>query len=234
MNGRAPGLSDNYIETMTTKAKTRESYHHGELPEVLMNLALKHIEAEGTQKLSMRALSREAGVSQTAPYRHFPTIRCLLAAIATRGFEELHERMRAVTRSDAPLAERYLEMGVVYVEFAQANPTKYHLMFGSVLGDFSDYAMLRDASTECYGEVLAMQQQLIVALGREDELDIDQLGGACWATVHGIASMLINFQGRDHLEIPTMRAVAKVRRDVRSTLRLLHGQLLGPLQETDA
>ena len=107
-------------------------------------------------------------------------------------------------------------------------------MFGSVLGDFSDYAMLRDASTECYGEVLAMQQQLITALGKEDELDIDQLGGACWASVHGIASMLINFQGRDHVEIPTMRAVASVRRDVRGTLQILHGQLLAPLDKSDA
>ena len=218
-------------ETMSTTTKARASYHHGELPEVLMDLALKHIEAEGTQKLSMRALSREAGVSQTAPYRHFPTTRCLLAAIATRGFEELDERIAAARHRDAPLAERFIDMGVAYVEFAVTNPTKYHLMFGAVLGDFSDYAMLREASTHCYGELLGVQRELIAALGREDELDLDQLGGAVWATVHGIASTLINFQGRDHVEIPTMRAVAKVRSDVRGTLELLHGPLVAPLRE---
>ena len=217
---------------MTTKSNARASYHHGELPEVLMDLALKHIEAEGTQKLSMRALSREAGVSQTAPYRHFPTTRCLLAAIAARGFRELHERIGAVRASDTPLAERFLEMGVAYVDFARHNPTKYHLMFGSVLGDFSDYAMLREASTNCYAELLAVQEELITALDKEGELDPDQLGGAVWATVHGIASTLINFQGRDHVDVPTMRAVSKVRNDVRGTLELLHGPLLMPLGRT--
>lgn len=217
---------------MTTKTKARSSYHHGELPEVLMDLAEKHIEAEGTQKLSMRALSREAGVSQTAPYRHFPTTRCLLAAIATRGFKELHARIADARASQTTLAERFIEMGVAYVEFARTNPTKYHLMFGSVLGDFSDYGMLRQASTECYAELLEVQQELITALGKEDELDLDQLGGAVWATVHGIASTLINFQGRDHVDVPTMRAVSKVRNDVRGTLELLHGPLLAPLRQS--
>ena len=57
-----------------------------------MSLAIEHIAEEGTEKLSLRALAREAGVSATAPYRHFPTKKCLLAALATRGFDDLYER----------------------------------------------------------------------------------------------------------------------------------------------
>ena len=60
------------------------TYHHGDLPETLMALALEHIAESGTEKLSLRALAREAGVSATAPYRHFPSKQCLLAETLRR------------------------------------------------------------------------------------------------------------------------------------------------------
>ena len=51
--------------------RSEGAYHHGDLPATLMDLALVHIAREGTEKLSLRALAREAGVSPTAPYKHF-------------------------------------------------------------------------------------------------------------------------------------------------------------------
>ena len=45
------------------------NYHHGELRQLLMDSALVHIAAHGTEKLSLRALAREANVSPTAPFQ---------------------------------------------------------------------------------------------------------------------------------------------------------------------
>ena len=100
-------------------------YHHGDLAETLMEAALTHIAANGTERLSLRALAREAGVSSTAPYRHFPSKRCLLAALATRGFRELKRSMSDAVDAATTLEERFAAMGRTYVNYAVANPTSY-------------------------------------------------------------------------------------------------------------
>ena len=154
-----------------------------------MDAALKHIAAEGTERLSLRALARESGVSATAPYRHFPSKRCLLAALATRGFRELERETRAGLQSSLGLEERFIAMGHAYVNYAVSNPTSYKLMFGSVLNDFSSYEMLQQASIDCYSVVLDVLEELIEDRGME--LTPVELGGVVWAGVHGLASLLI-------------------------------------------
>ena len=68
-------------------SNTSSSYHHGNLRQELMELAEKHLVEGGVRDLSLRALAREIGVSQTAPYRHFRDKNALLAALATEGFK---------------------------------------------------------------------------------------------------------------------------------------------------
>ncbi len=207
----------------------RAGYHHGELPETLMSLAIEHIAAHGTEKLSLRALAREAGVSPTAPYRHFPTKRCLLAALATQGFVRLREQTRAVVDSDLSVDDRFIGMGLAYLEFALQNPVAYQLMFGSILGDFSQYEMLRNASAACYEEVQRMLQQVIDDKGLTQ--NVDQLGGVVWSGVHGMASLLLN----DRLQPATpdqemsspMRSVAALHADKESALRSMFANLVG-------
>ena len=74
--------------------KTRSKYHHGDLREVLLELAVEHIAAVGVERLSIRELARRAGVSATAPFRHFPDKLTLLGALALEGFTELANRMQ--------------------------------------------------------------------------------------------------------------------------------------------
>jgi AcrR family transcriptional regulator len=62
-----------------------KNYHHGNLRAELLDTALQRLHEEGVEALSLRALARSVGVSQTAPYRHFSDKNDLLAALATRG-----------------------------------------------------------------------------------------------------------------------------------------------------
>lgn len=201
---------------MADRKATRAAYHHGDLPDRLMCLALQHIRCHGTQKLSLRALAREAGVSPTAPYRHFPTKQCLLAALATQGFRELQTRTEAAACGAETLEGKFLAMGSAYVQFAQDNPTTYQLMFGSVLGDFSTYDMLHNAAHGAYSVV----DELLVRLVAEKalSLDADQLAGMVWAALHGIASLLISeLESAAHSPRP-MRSLAALRADPRPSV----------------
>ena len=59
-----------YLRNMT-ESVTQKSYHHGNLRAELLDTAVEQLREVGTEELSLRALARAIGVSQTAPYRHF-------------------------------------------------------------------------------------------------------------------------------------------------------------------
>lgn len=226
------------------------SYHHGDLPEVLMQTALQEIERVGVQNLSLRALARAAGVSATAPYRHFPSKRCLLAALATRGFRQLGQVMQTELKKEMQLVapaqstdpgerrgqveRQLLAMGLAYLAFAEAYPTTYQLMFGSVLDDFSDYEMLQRASVESYLPLQSVLEQ-VLALGGGRGLSLSELGGVVWSSVHGLADLLHNTrlsspeaQAAAAQNSPAQAAMLAVRRDPARAVRAICVPLLDP------
>lgn len=208
-------------------------YHHGDLHQALMVAALAQIEAEGVASLSLRALARVAGVSAAAPYRHFDSKRALLAALAQQGFEGLARRVVVTSDAQASPNERLLAISMTYVNFAIENPTSYHLMFGSVIDDFSEYEGLRNAADHSFSILLDLLREL-VAHGGGGGLDLDTLGGVTWSAVHGIASLHISdmrmelykhqpLVSGEHGPIPSVEAL---RADVEGALRLLLSGLM--------
>ena len=67
----------------------QKSYHHGNLRNELLDTAEAQLAEAGTEELSLRALARRVGVSQTAPYRPFSDKNDQLAALAARGYRKL-------------------------------------------------------------------------------------------------------------------------------------------------
>ena len=212
----------------------KSTYHHGKLPERLMELAVASIAASGTEALSLRALAREAGVSATAPYRHFPSKRCLLAGIATRGFNELSETIAQQLATRDNIEDRFIAMGQGYIDFAVRNPVPYQLMFGSVLADFSDYAMLQNAAEDSYAQLLDELSKLIKA--RKLSLTTVELGGVVWSGVHGMASLMINHNNKARPEthsrpgpptnnLPT-QSIANLHQNTEKALRTLFGHFI--------
>lgn len=206
------------------------AYHHGDLAVTLMDLALVRIAAEGTERLSLRGLAREAGVSAAAPYRHFPSKRCLLAALATRGFRELLERMTTHERLSEELDQRLMNLGRAYIGFAIDYPTTYQIMFGSIVDDFSEYEDLAAAAEASYAPVLAAMASLIDQHPGWQMTPL-QLGGVTWAAVHGIASLvLFRLGAREHGSSRlTTHSLDLLQADTDAALRLLmHGMLHPP------
>ena len=73
----------------------RQTYHHGDLKQALVSAGIKILKEEGVTALTLRSAARAAGVSHSAPYAHFTDKQSLLAAISTRGFIVLQERLVA-------------------------------------------------------------------------------------------------------------------------------------------
>jgi AcrR family transcriptional regulator len=165
----------------------RTAYHHGALKAALIAAADALLDEGGAGAVSLRQAARRAGVSATAPYRHFADKEALLAAIAVRGFLAFGEALGAAAEgADRPLAA----MGQAYIRFALARPGRFRLMFGPAgIADRSRYPELKAAANRTH-------EQLVAAVGRrhpgaaDAELEIAAI--ASWALVHGLAHLLLD------------------------------------------
>ncbi|MBW2257316.1 MAG: TetR/AcrR family transcriptional regulator, partial [Deltaproteobacteria bacterium] len=134
MGGNAGGTKGSRVQR-----KRRGSYHHGDLRRALVDAALLLIERSGASGVTLRGAARLAGVSQTAPYRHFSDKRALLAAVAEQGFQSLSTQLREASAShEGDPMGRLRALGVAYVHFAQAQPSHFRVMFGPQVGDRKD------------------------------------------------------------------------------------------------
>ena len=174
----------------------------------MIDAALRLVETEGTQALTLRAAARLAGVSQAAPYRHFTNKEALLAAVAEEGFHALATAMREATGHRDGALERMRALGVGYVGFAASRPSHFRVMFGREMADRSAYPSLREAAAKTFRALVQAiadcQRAGIVRSGAPEELAL-----AAWASVHGISALLVDgqlagLQGKPPTELARM------------------------------
>lgn len=107
-------------------------YHHGALRDALLADAQSLLAEQGLAAVSLRELARRAGVSHSAPERHFPNRQALLDALATRGFVLLAEAIRqALADHRDRLEDGFRAAAKAYVSFAIDNAALLELMFAS-------------------------------------------------------------------------------------------------------
>ena len=180
------------IMTVSTKHRSASNYHHGDLRQQLIDVACQQLLESSADQLSLRALARRVGVSQTAPYRHFESKNALFAAIATQGFELMTEDLLPVAaRHSDDIVQATVELGLAYIRWSLRHPEKYQLFFDSSLLDPVNHAALTLAGAECFAVLTGTIQR-----GKDQGLFLDKpvelLAGTLWASVHGLASLLRN------------------------------------------
>ena len=111
------------------KAAPRRGYHHGNLRETLLEAARDLVAERGPQGFTLVEAARRAGVSPSAPYRHFKDREEVLAALATRGFVLFGESLRAAAQQAGSPREALRAMGPAYLGFARREPGYYAAMF---------------------------------------------------------------------------------------------------------
>src|SRR2546421_8587635 len=110
---------------MSTRA-----YHHGNLRSALLAEAERSVREQGVERLSLRELARQVGVSHGAPRRHFPDRQALLDALAEAGYARLGEELRsAADAAGEDFEPRLHATAAAYVRFATRDAELLELMF---------------------------------------------------------------------------------------------------------
>tara|TARA_R110000737_G_scaffold254083_2_gene263428 strand:+ start:1318 stop:1947 length:630 start_codon:yes stop_codon:yes gene_type:complete len=175
---------------MVSKVK----YHHGDLRQTLVSTASDMVTENGIEGLSLRKLAERIGVSRTAAYHHFTDKNDLLCAIAEQGFGQWHQHASEIF-SEKKLSheEKYRNFVHAYIGFATNNPSLYELMFGRLIWkENNSTAALKKIAYENFNyqvEMTKLWQEQGIIIKNENSLRLAQV---TWATLHGIARLVID------------------------------------------
>ncbi len=175
----------------------RSTYHHGNLRAALIDAGLALTRTGGSKALVLRDVTRAAGVSPNAAYRHFDDRESLRAAVATRIQEGMVEQMLALEPPANPgmsaARARLTAVGLGYISFARAEPGWFDVAFGSPDAFGAASAALHDAGP--VPAPLAFLLDALDALVASGELAPEARQGAewpCWSSVHGCALLALH------------------------------------------
>ncbi len=167
---------------------SERAYHHGQLGSALLVAAERTLREQGVDRLSLRELARELGVSHAAPRRHFPDRQALLDALAVAGFERLDAQLRAATADAEDDFGSCVRVTVAtYIRFASDNAALLELMFTAKHRPGADQVMT--AAVPAF----TLMDELITRGQEEGELasgDPEQIGIVLFATMQGIATLI--------------------------------------------
>lgn len=172
-------------------SKQPGKFHHGDLRWALLEAASRLLDQHGPLGVGLRAAARLAGVSQTAPYRHFADKEALLAALAEQGLAGLGDRLRAAVAGAGDPLSALRAIARTYVVAAKERPQLFRLMFGPEVADKERYPAVRDAGERAF-EVLVATLAAAQRAGLVREGDPVELAVAHWSAVHGFASLIVD------------------------------------------
>lgn len=108
----------------------RESYHHKNLKNDLIENAIQIISKEGIEAVSLRSLSQKCNVSHNAIYRHFESKEKLLECAR----DYVTEKLCAHLKNSIEKVEKYdIEtiniLGFSYIDFYKNNKTYFSFLY---------------------------------------------------------------------------------------------------------
>ncbi|MFG1818512.1 TetR/AcrR family transcriptional regulator [Kribbella sp. NPDC049174] len=179
----------------------------------LVQTGVELLEEEGLANLTLRAITRRAGVSHGAPRRYFPTHNALLAAIASTGLDDLSTRLHPAQgeadrrRSTRRPEELLIEAASAYLRFAAERPAMFELLFR--------HDLLEGAGGNLRSRSLPLFQHFadLVAQARPDSTDARDRAIALWTNIHGLttlrATQALDLLGTDDLT-PVVKHIVRV------------------------
>ncbi|MHA7154330.1 TetR/AcrR family transcriptional regulator [Arthrobacter sp. TMN-50] len=196
---------------MTEQSAPRTTYRHGDLRRALVEAGTELAREGGPAAVVLREVTRRAGVTPNAAYRHFADKGALLRAVSlaaqSRLAAAMEEEQSAIAgdyrdndsgergnESAAALAQAKLRaVGAGYLRFAQTEPGLFRTAF-------ANHVDLRDAAVEDSAGPHGRTPFQLLSDALDGLVDSGVLAAsrrpgaefAAWSAVHGLAMLVID------------------------------------------
>ena len=171
---------------MSPKRAQRDSYHHGDLRNALLQAALELIQERRSTHFSLRDLAERVGVSQSAIYRHFTDLDDVLSTLCRNGFEAFDKLERQVMAENSDPWARLHGLIRAYIHFATKNPAYFRIMFDSGFANRPENIGRARPTFRYLVDVIAK-----IAGTRDGAFE---KAVAIWASMHGLSALMLSGQ----------------------------------------
>ncbi len=153
----------------------------------LVQRALEFLDEQPAERISLRQIAQDLGVSHQAPYVHFGNKRRFLAAVAGTGLQQAADAARASVEATPPDPLLRLHTLVdAYVGFIRARPHVHDLAFGPLVAK-ADHPSLQRAAISHW--TLLKDTVAACQPPGTTEAEVLRRCAAAWGTTYGIARL---------------------------------------------
>ena len=110
-------------------ALERQSYHHKNLRNTLIETGIELVHTEGIHSFSLRKVAAACGVSHAAPYSHFQNKEALLDAMQVFITEKFSALLEYTVQKRKPVTALLRDLGVTYVSFFVEHPAYFQFLY---------------------------------------------------------------------------------------------------------
>lgn len=164
-----------------------QRYHHGNVKESLVDVAMRLIRDNQVELISLRRLAKEVGVTPSAVYNHFSDKNELMLAIKIRIYEEFNHFFEQRFSNIEQPEEALIEACLAYYHFSKEHPSHYHFLFSSTL----PLEWSTPETAEIFCRVLVRTRKIIFSIYEKNQIPCTEAQVVrstllTWSQLHGI------------------------------------------------
>jgi AcrR family transcriptional regulator len=152
--------------------------------ERILASAMRLLDAGGPAAVTLRAVGDAAGISQSAPYRHYEDKRALLEAMVRANLDYFNAALEKAEREARSPFGALDQLVRAYFEFARRFPVRYRFLLEVSREDSPLGAEVRSAFGSVAGLVRAAQQA-----GELKPGDAEQISALIFGAAYGMADL---------------------------------------------
>lgn len=171
------------------KKKDGKPYHHGNLPESLLNAVDELATQFGIESVTLRACARLIGVSPSSAFRHYPDKRALLTAYAARALQQLSGALEeAKTTAHTNQQDAFVAVGIAYIKYALEKPAQFRAMWRdeAIYAQDPDYLNAANTLSD------QLKSGFANTISDQDENALSTKELLAWSSLHGLANLYVD------------------------------------------
>ena len=177
------------VASVVTSGKTRQRNARGEgsrLRLEIVGAAIRLID-DGADRLTLRAIAREAGIAGPSIYDHFPDLESIRTEVIRSCYDDLIERIRQAQDDVADPVERLEATCLAYAGYGADFPHRYALVFRGER-DQDEKLAVGDRGAAAL-QTLVDSIAICKAAGRSTSTDPYDDALAVWSAIHGLTTL---------------------------------------------